>query len=127
MTASPSQSPSTSQSRARARPKVSVKRGPTGYPQAPKPPTSMAALTKNKKYIGLFQMAERLTAHFDLEDPIQYMTPFGWWKYTKSGGISLPMPDPRAIIRAKGGRPTPVWRWSEIVSWYSGYAGVSAK
>ena len=111
----------------RPRAKVAVKKAPTGYKQAPKPPTTMEELAKNKKYVGLFQMAERLTAHFQLEEPIQYRTPFGWWKYTKLGTISLPMPSPRAIIRAKGGRPTPVWRWREVVAWYAGYAGVVAK
>ena len=111
----------------RPRAKVVVKKTRTDYPQAPTPPTTMAELAKNKKYVALFQMADRLTAHFELEEPIQYRTPFGWWKYTKAGSISLPMPSPRTIIRAKGGRPTPVWRWREIVQWYAGYAGVTVK
>jgi len=111
---------------ATARKRVTVKTtAPSRY--SPKPPATMEQLARNKKYVALFQMADRLTAYFALDPPIQYRTPFGWWKYTKNDSISLPMPNPRAIIREKGGRPTPVWRWSEIVQWYAGYAGVAVK
>lgn len=112
------------QPRARGRVKLNVV-APSAY--SPKPPTTMPELAKNKKYVGLFQMATRLTDHYSLDPPIQYRTPFGWWKYTKLDTISLPMPNPRAIIREKGGRPTPVWRWSEIVAWYAGYAGIAPR
>lgn len=94
---------------------------------APRPPTTMDELSKNATYVGLFQMADRLNDRFgdQIPKPIGYMTPFGWWKYTKADTISLPMPQPRAIITDKGGHPTPIWRWLEITKWYAGYAGLA--
>jgi hypothetical protein len=63
--------------------------------------------------ILLSEMADRLTEDLDLEDPIQHMTPYDWWKRNKKGDLSLAMPTPIRYV----GR-SPVFLWRDIKRWY---------
>lgn len=64
----------------------------------------------------LSEMATRLNEELDLEDPIAVLTPYDWWKRTKSEKISVPMPKE---IRMAG--RSPIFLWRDIKRWYPAY------
>ena len=62
----------------------------------------------------LSEMASRLSSEFDI--PIAELTPYDWWKRTKSESISIPMPTPIRFV----GR-SPMFLWRDILRWYPAY------
>ena len=81
----------------------------------------------------LSEMADRLNVEFarHLDKPISKVTPYDWWKRSKAGKLSLPMPNPIAYANEGGvARGTvgdrPIFRWNEIVRWFIRYRGVGS-
>lgn len=72
----------------------------------------------------LSRMADRLNSQFAryLDEPIPQTTPYDWWKRTKLGTISEPLPVPVVML----GR-SPVFRWGDIVRWFITYKGIAKK
>ena len=70
----------------------------------------------------LSEMADRLNTQFEryLDEPIPQTTPYDWWKRTKLGTISEPLPIPIAKL----GR-SPVFRYGDIVRWFISYKGIA--
>lgn len=108
---------------ATAEPSLRVKVKPTGSPFAP--PASLEEAIATPSLVTLKNMASRLNAFpavsVRLESPIATMTPYDWWRRTKEETLSHPMPDPAFLIRGAG-KPTPVWSWPAIISWYIRYS-----
>lgn len=78
-------------------------------------------MPRNPQQITLAEMADKINGKFDrwLDEPISHMTPYDWWKRTKNGDISEPLPKPVMVV----GR-SPVFRWSEIMPWFVRYKGI---
>jgi hypothetical protein len=87
---------------------------------ASKPPKT----PKQPKNVTLGEMADRINSQFSrhLDSPISQRTPYDWWKRTKTGDISEPMPKPVVIV----GR-SPLFRWSDIIGWFVRYHGIGAR
>ena len=77
---------------------------------------------KAPEQITLAEMSKKLNSMFlaHLDEPISELTPYDWWKRTKLGEISEPLPKPLMIV----GR-SPVFKWSEIVAWFVRYKGLA--
>lgn len=78
----------------------------------------------NPNQVMLSEMANRLNKQFakQLDEPISQRTPYDWWKRSKTGDISEPMPKPIGIY----GR-SPVFRYSDILTWFIRYKGVGKR
>lgn len=63
----------------------------------------------------LAEMAGRLNEEFGTE--ISELTPYDWWKRTKSESIQVPLPAPIRFV----GR-SPMFLWRDIKRWYQVYA-----
>lgn len=74
--------------------------------------------------VNLANMAERLNQTFarHLETPISNLTPYDWWKRTKSGAISDPLPKPIIFLAGR-----PMFRYSDVMRWFIGYRGIGGK
>jgi len=75
--------------------------------------------------VSLSRVAALVSEFFDLDDPVEYDTPFVWWDRSKKNfGIALPMPEPIAFVgaSAKGEASWsrgPLWHQEQIVHWYA--------
>jgi len=67
--------------------------------------------------VSLSRVAALVSEFFDLEDPVEYDTPFVWWDRSKKNlGIALPMPEPVSYVgnESRG----PLWHQEQIVHWF---------
>lgn len=78
--------------------------------------------TDNK--VMLNEMAGQLNEQFAryLDRPVASHTPYDWWKRTKNGDISEPLPKPIIVVGN-----SPVFRWNEIIAWFVRYRGIGSK
>lgn len=67
----------------------------------------------------LSEMAERLSEEFNTE--IAHLTPYDWWKRTKTETIAIALPTPVRWV----GR-SPVFLWRDIKRWYRAYKETTA-
>ena len=81
-------------------------------------------MPRNPQQITLAEMADKLNATFGryLDEPISDRTPYDWWKRTKRGDITEPLPKPVIVV----GR-SPVFRESEIIPWFVRYKGIGTR
>lgn len=69
---------------------------------------------RNETTVILAEMASRLNEEFGTD--ISELTPYDWWKRTKSEAIQVPLPEPIRFV----GR-SPMFLWRDIKRWYSVY------
>ncbi len=75
--------------------------------------------------VSLSRLADVLNEFFnlDVDDLIQYDTPFVWWDRSKRNhGISLPMPEP--VTYASAAQRSPLWHQDQILHWYGSWREV---
>lgn len=62
----------------------------------------------------LSEMAGKLNEEFSTS--ISDLTPYDWWKRTKSETIQIPLPEPIRFV----GR-SPIFLWRDVKRWYAVY------
>lgn len=71
--------------------------------------------------VNLAVIGDRLNKQFSrhLDEPISPLTPYDWWKRTKKGTITEPMPNPVSFINGR-----PVFRYADVMRWFIRYRGI---